>query len=60
MLKGPVPWFNGLITSLDMVKRSGRVGFKSGQLGCGSNGSRVILSGLKRGFGSIGLRVGSG
>ena len=32
-------WSFGL--SLDMAKRAGRVGFGSGQSGCGSNGSRV-------------------
>ena len=26
---------------IDMTKRSGRIGFRSGQSGCGSNGSRV-------------------
>ena len=34
-----------------MAKRAGRVGFGSGQSGCGSNGSRVILIELKTGSG---------
>ena len=54
-------WSFGL--SLNMAKRAGRVGFGSGQSGCGSNGSWVKTSHFKQvknGFGSIGLRVGSG
>lgn len=54
---------NSLASTLDMAKRAGQIGFGLDLLSCGSNRLRIKTDNFKRvknGFGSSGLRVGSG